>query len=88
MPFDNQKNASNRKKHGIGFEDVEAFDWHSAITTEDARDHYGETRFISYGMVRKRLHILVWTLRDGNVRPISFRKANSRERKFYEKKTH
>ncbi len=82
--FDEHKNQKNSAKHNIGFEHVLSFDWESAITAEDTRYDYGEQRFISYGLVHSRLHVLVWTVRDDTLRPISFRKANARERKFYE----
>ncbi len=83
--YDPRKNAANIKSHGVSFEEVQKFEWDSAITTRDTRHDYGEQRFISYGMMRGRLYVLVWTPRGGYVRPISFRKANSRERTFYEK---
>jgi len=60
-------------------------DWDTVITYIDARTDYGEKRFVTYGMRFGRLHCLIWTPRDGSIRPISFRKANSRERKTYEK---
>lgn len=82
--FDGNKNQENLAKHKIGFEQIAHFDWKSAITAEDTRYDYGEQRFISDGLVHSRLHVLVWTVRDSILRPISFRKANSRERIFYE----
>lgn len=78
------KNTANILKHGVSFDDVAAFDWDTAITAVDDRMDYGEMRLISYGLVNGRVHVLVWTSRSGAVRPISFRKANARERKFYE----
>lgn len=85
--FDEAKNAQNLAKHGIRFEGIADFEWHSAITKQDNRFDYGEPRFISYAPVCGRLHCLVWTVRDGGLRPISFRKANIRERIRYEKET-
>lgn len=64
---------------------IEYFEWEGAITKEDNRYDYGERRFISYGYITKRLHVLVWTIREDTIRPISFRKANLRERRQYEK---
>jgi uncharacterized DUF497 family protein len=85
--FDPRKNKANIAAHGIGFERVAEFEWDAAITTRDIRHDYGEDRFISYGTLAGRLYVLVWTPRGGNVRPISLRKANARERAFYEKET-
>ena len=50
------------------------------FTREDARGDYGERRFISTARLRGRVHVCVWTLRDGQPRIISLRKANTRER--------
>ena len=86
--FDSQKDAANRAKHGLGFEEIEELDWGKAVTRIDGRHHYGETRFVTYAMRGGRLHCLVWTPRDGGLRPISFRKANEKEKRRYEKEIH
>lgn len=86
MEFDAAKNAANIAKHGVSFEEISLFEWESAATERDTRRRYGELRLISYGMVKGRLHVLVWTPRNGKIRPISFRKANARERSHYEER--
>ena len=86
IEFDSRKNAQNIAKHGVSFDDVQNFGWAESITTPDDRFNYGEHRSVSYGMLNNRLHILIWTIRNDKIRPISFRKANKRERDFYEKK--
>jgi len=83
--YDIKKQQENLRKHGISFDDIPLFDWNNAITKQDTRYEYGESRFISYGFINNRLHVLIWTLRENNIRPISFRKANQRERRQYEK---
>lgn len=83
--FDTVKNAENLAKHGLGFAAIDALDWSLSITREDDRINYGENRFVTYAPLDGRLHCLVWTPRDGAVRPISFRKANTKERRRYEK---
>ena len=83
--YDARKNAKNMEKHGIGFERVTDMDWSKSFTTPDPRRDYGEERFATFAYLGDRLHCLIWTWRDGVVRPISFRKANTRERKKYEK---
>jgi uncharacterized protein len=82
--YSQPKNSENISKHGISFDRIADFDWDNALTMEDTRFDYGESRFISYGMIDNRLYVLVWTPRDDIVRPISLRKANARERKYYE----
>ncbi len=84
MPFDSRKERENIAIHGMGFDAVSEFDWETALTVQDTRKDYGEERFISYGNIEGRLHVLVWTPRSGIVRPISLRKANQREKRRYE----
>lgn len=85
MIYDQEKNASNIRKHSISFEEIEFLDWRDALITRDERYDYGETRYIGYAFLGSRLHCLVWTEREGDMRPISFRKANKREIRDYEK---
>ncbi len=82
--FDSAKNASNQARHGVGFDSVAELDWEQAVTKQDTRHNYGEERFLTYAMLNQRLHVLVWTARGDAVRPISLRKANARERRFYD----
>ncbi len=86
LEYDTVKNKQNIAKHGVSFDDVADFVWAESITTPDERFDYGEHRLVSYGMLNDRLHVLIWTIRNGKIRPISFRKANKREKEFYEKK--
>ncbi len=85
IEYDKAKNNQNIVKHGVSFERVIELDFSSSIVSEDSRADYGEIRFITYAMLEERLYCLIFTRRNGNVRPISFRKANRRERKDYEK---
>ncbi|MEQ1705906.1 MAG: BrnT family toxin [Rickettsiales bacterium] len=85
LEFDSRKNTINIVKHGIGFEQVTTLDWSKAATKLDCRADYGEIRYLTYAPLNSRIYMLVWTLRDSAVRPISFRKANIKERKRYEK---
>jgi uncharacterized protein len=56
----------------------------NTITVEDDRMDYGEKRFITVGLLEKRMIILVWTPRGEVRRIISMRKANAREQKTYQ----
>jgi uncharacterized DUF497 family protein len=71
-------------KHGIDFRDAERFFNAEPICFEDCRQDYNEKRFIAFGKIEERLIITVYTLRDDNIRIISMRKANARERRLYE----
>ena len=54
------------------------------FTREDDRKDYGEVRFVTVGMLRERMVIMVWTPRNMDDRHlISMRKANEREKAQY-----
>jgi uncharacterized DUF497 family protein len=81
-----EKAASNLHKHRISFwEAISVFDDPLAVTY-DAPDHSEqEERFITYGLSdQNRLLIVSHTLRAGQTRIISARKATRQERNFYE----
>ena len=82
--WNDAKAASNEAQHGVSFEAVYAFQWDTALDAEDTRRDYGEERRRALGYVDDRLHVLVYTRRDGAVRVISLRKANAREEERYE----
>jgi len=81
--WDHNKNRRNVELRGLDFNDVDKFDWHSAIYLLDNRSNYGETRVIALGKIEKRLTVLVFTPRLDYIRIISWRKANKREIKLY-----
>lgn len=83
--FDPDKNTKNILKHGLSFENSLQFDFETALIIPDIRYDYGENRFIAYGYIGSRLYVLVFTMRNLKKRLISFRKANAREKKLYEK---
>jgi uncharacterized DUF497 family protein len=64
---------------------VAAFDWSTATFKEDQRKNYPEQRIIAVGYLEGRLHVLCFSETDFGIRVISFRKANKREEKSYEK---
>ncbi|MEI6747376.1 MAG: BrnT family toxin [Methylococcaceae bacterium] len=87
IEFDPIKNEKNIRERELSFERVQEFDFGTATVTIDDRLDYGETRYIAAGYLDKRLHILCFTETALGIRVISFRKANSREAKKYEKPT-
>ena len=87
--WDQAKNAENRKKHGVGFEEAA-----SVFYDENARlffdpDHSKEEdRFILLGMsLHARMLIICHCHREADsvIRIISARKADRQERKNYSK---
>lgn len=87
ISFDPEKNERNIALRGISFELATEFEWATALVVEDTRKDYKEHRYQSLGFIGVRLHMLVFTPRDGKPHVISLRKANEREVKQYEAQT-
>ena len=83
--WDESKGTANLAKHGIDFIHAERFEWATAIEAMDNRFDYGEERWVALGFIGNRLHVLIYTRRKESIRLISLRRANSREREYYEK---
>jgi len=83
--WDNTKNKTNTKKHGIDFSDaVQMFDY-PLLTCIDRRKDYKEERWVSIGILKGIIAVIVYTEDDMNevIRIISVRKATSYESKSY-----
>jgi uncharacterized DUF497 family protein len=88
MYFDwsENKNKLNIEKHKADFNDAILLFDKNLLVIPDRRFDYKELRLIGYGYVNGRLMNVVYTERLPDIiRIISFRKANNREKKFYEK---
>ena len=85
--WDSRKARSNFAKHGVAFERATTiFGDPRSLTIPDPEHSRTEPRFITMGKaLGNRLLGVVHTERGDNIRIISARRANSRERKFYEK---
>lgn len=85
--WDEKKNASNKKKHGVSFDEAK-----SVFTDQFARlisdpDHSdNEDRFILLGTsIHSRLLVVCHCIRvNDSIRIISARKADKQEREIYE----
>jgi len=86
LNYDPAKNARNLESRGLSFDQVEYFDWSTALLRVDDRFDYGERRFQAYGYIDDRLHVLIFTPRGAALHVISLRKANKREVKLHEQK--
>lgn len=82
--WDEAKHKKNITKHGVDFTSMAGFDWETSITARDIRREYGETRYVSYGLIGLRLYACVYTQRNNKRRIISLRKANEKEEEIYE----
>ena len=83
LDWDDAKRQATLKDRGLDFADVVEIDWARALTLEDVRQPYPETRFITYAPIRDRLCVIAWCYRGEYLRVISLRKANKRERNRY-----
>ena len=85
VPFewDEDKRLANIRKHGIDFADVAALFEGNTVTIEDDRFDYGERRFVTLGLLKGRVVVVVHTERDGVTRIISIRKATRYEEISY-----
>ena len=81
--WDEKKRQANIHKHGIDFVDIPPLFEGEILTIEDRRYDYGETRFITFGVLKVRVIVVVHTERNGNLRIISARKATKNESKRY-----
>ncbi len=84
--WDESKNRTNRKKHGVSFEEASALFHRGDDYLEIFDDAHSdeEDRFIAIGPIKKGLVLVVYTERDEDaVRLISARWATKREADLY-----
>ena len=91
--WDKAKSLSNQRKHALSFEEAaEVFRDPLQVSIQD-RVENGEGRWQTFGMVRGVLLVMVaHTVREEGqaatvIRIISARRADRKERRFYEGKT-
>lgn len=85
LEWDEAKRTMTLRERGLDFADLTRFDWNEAIYSLDERQDYGEPRAIAFGFLDDRFVCVVYTNRGSNLRIISLRKANDRERKVYDR---
>jgi uncharacterized DUF497 family protein len=83
--WDARKDAQNREKHGVSFEEAAtAFADPRSLTVPDPEHSLEEDRFVLLGLsYRGRLLVVVHTERGDNLRIITARRATRRERRQY-----
>jgi len=84
--WDRDKAATNRRKHGVSFDEgVTVFYDPLAATFSDPDHSDDENRLVTVGYsARGRLLVVCHAERGGATRPISARRATARERKRHE----
>jgi uncharacterized protein len=81
--WDDDKAASNWRKHGVTFEEAKlVFD--DPLALEEIDDLAGEPRSTTVGLGYRRLLVVISTEREGRTRIISARVATGAERRRYE----
>jgi len=85
VSFDPAKDEWNIRVRGFSFLAAADFDFEHALYAVDHRRDYGETRYVALGRLGDRLHVLCFVETDDGIRVVSFRKANAREVRRYEK---
>ena len=87
--WDPSKAASNRRKHGVSFEEaVEVFDDPVALLFADLE--HGEPRIVAIGVSSRgrTLFVVSVDVEDDVMRIISARRASRSERRSYEEEDH
>ena len=59
--WDESKRRANIAKHGIDFTDAARLVWNSAVTVEDIRRDYGETRYVAIGRIGHTVCVVCYT---------------------------
>jgi uncharacterized protein len=85
ITFDPAKNGWNIRKQGLSFERAIDFDFETAVYFIDRRREYGEDRLAALGYLDGRLHVMCFVEAETGIRVISFRRANLREVKKYDR---
>lgn len=81
LSYDPEKDKANLAKHGISL--ARAEDLQNPIGIEDTRRNYGEPRYRAFGFIDGVPYCLAYTIRNGDVRAISLRRARAKEMKRY-----
>ena len=86
LEWDDAKNETNRRKHGLDFADAADVFSGATLTFADLRHSSAEPRYLTLGMLAGRMVIIAHTQRGDATRIISMRKANARERARYQER--
>lgn len=81
LEWDENKSRKCLEDRGFDFSIADDFDFTTAITIEDDRFDYGETRYRAYNLIDNIGYSIVFTIRGPNIRIISIRKAHNKEMK-------
>lgn len=85
--YDPDKSAANLAKHGIDFERAKEL-WLDEDAVEVPGDSVAELRVMRIGFLAGKCWTAVYTIRHGEVRIISARRARLKEVRRYEQEDH
>ena len=80
--FDPNKSETNKQKHGISFQRARRL-WKDANRIEIPARWVEEPRFLIIARLGEDLWTAIYTMREGNIRIISVRKARDHEKEIY-----
>lgn len=83
--YNDSKNISNKKKHGVSLEDARSL-WDAEHIIIPAKNIKDEKRYLILGMFLKKVHAAVFTYRKDKIRLISFHRADTKLERFYYEK--
>jgi uncharacterized protein len=81
--WDEAKREANLRKHRIDFVTVEKVLTGETVSYLDERFDYGETRFVTLGLLDGNVVAVVHTITEEVIRVISVRKAMKNEEESY-----
>jgi uncharacterized DUF497 family protein len=77
------KRQANLKKHSMDFADAERIFAGPTFTFEDAREDYGEQRWVTLGLLGAKVVVIVHTETAEELRVISMREADKDEQLLF-----
>jgi uncharacterized protein len=83
ITYDPAERITNRRKHGLDFEYAGRVFAGLTLTVLDEREHYGEDRYQTIGLLDDQVVMVVWTPCGQDRRVISMRRCNARERDIF-----
>lgn len=85
ITFDDSKRQKTLEERGIDFQDAREVFSGRTLTLLDDREDYGEPRYQTYGYLKGRVVMVIWTSRGTARRIISMRHCHEKEAKRAEK---
>ncbi len=77
------KRQTALKKRGLDFAQAEQVFLGPTFTFEDDRKDYGEQRWVTLGLLREKVVVIVHTETDNEIRVISMREADKDEQLLF-----